>query len=263
MRLNKFQAFVAVGLMLPIGSASAWMSKDEKLRFDALNVQVEGIDSRTDRLERLIENSNLQQMFLHTQSLDKENRRLRGTVEELNHQIEQMKQRQRELYLDMDKRLQAVESRGSSMMGSMMPDHQTDHEPIATDTLLDEQSQYSQAFELLKSGQHQSAIQEFQKFLQNYPDSGLAANAQYWLGEAHYGARQYEQAVREFETVRTTFAGSAKVPDASLKLAYSYYELKQWNGARSVLQEIIDNYPDTSVARLASDRLKRMKREGH
>ena len=272
MRLNKLQISSIAVLMLLAGSASAWMSKDEKARFEGLSTYVDGInahaekaDARIERLERLIESSNLQQMYLRIQSLDDQNRQLQGKIEELNYLIGQMKQRQRELYLDMDKRLQAVESRGGSMgMGTVAPEPAVAGDAMmSADTVLDEQSQYRQAFELLKSGQYEPAIQAFQTFLQNYPDSGLAANAQYWLGEANYGARHYEQAVREFEKVRTAFAESAKVPDASLKLAYSYYELKQWDGARSVLKEIISRYPETSVARLAGDRLNRMQREGH
>ncbi|RUM93705.1 MAG: tol-pal system protein YbgF, partial [Thiothrix sp.] len=72
-----------------------------------------------------------------------------------------------------------------------------------------------------------------------------------------------EQAVREFEKVRTLYPNAAKVGDASLKLAYSYYELQQWDGARSVLEEINKNFAGSTVAKLASQRLKRMKREGH
>ena len=99
--------------------------------------------------------------------------------------------------------------------------------------------------------------------MQRFPQSPLAANAQYWLGEAYYGAKQYAQAIKEFEKVRTLYPNSPKVPDATLKLGYSYYALKKWKSARSALKEVVERWAGTSVAKLAEQRLKRMRREGH
>ena len=48
-----------------------------------------------------------------------------------------------------------------------------------------------------------------------------------------------------------------------LKIGYSQYELQQWAAARTTLQSVVNQYPGTTAARLAADRLSRMTREGH
>jgi tol-pal system protein YbgF len=88
-------------------------------------------------------------------------------------------------------------------------------------------------------------------------------NAQYWLGEAHYAYRQYNEALVEFQRLISKYPDSSKVPGARLKIAYVYYELKNWPAARESLQQVIKLFPDTSLARTASERLERMTREGH
>jgi len=257
-------------LLMVVLQPSAWarMNKQEAERFEQMVSRLEQAESRSES-----NNRRQQQMFQRLESMGTENRSLRGEIEQLNHQISQMGKRQRELYLDMEQRLQALESNSSGsapVSGKTSKNNGGDEssEPFVQDSgnadsaPQDEQSHYHRAFELLKSGQHQPAITGFQKFLETYPESTVAANAQYWLGEAHYGAAQFEQAVREFEKVRTVYPKAAKVGDASLKLAYSYYELQQWDGARSVLEEINKNFAGSTVAKLANERLKRMKREG-
>lgn len=247
-----------LALLMASAPVSARMNKEETVRVDAM-------EARLARTERLLESQGLQEMYLRLESLDAENRSLRGEIEQMRYQVEQMRQRQRELYLDMDQRLQAVESRasgfGSAPVAEEIPG--ISGMEAAETARMDEQGQYRTAFELLKGGDNTGAINGFNRFLEQYPESGLASNAQYWLGEASYGARNFSQAVREFEKVRTLYPDSSKVADASLKLAYSYYELKKWNSARSVLQEIQERFSDSTAAKLAQKRLERIKREGH
>ncbi|MGF1548736.1 MAG: tol-pal system protein YbgF [Thiotrichales bacterium] len=239
---------------------------------DALN----SLDARIQRLERALEGEvGLPQMLIRLDALEQENRALRGKLEELNYMVEQLNQRGRELYLDHDKRLQQLETRPHGSSGTSFESGTIEPSPetgistsmapgVSTEApQLDEQTQYRQSFDLLKNGQYDSAAQSFLLFIQQFPSSGLVANAQYWLGEAYYGSGSYAKAVSEFEKVRSVHPSSPKIPDASLKLGYSYYELKQWSNARQVLNEIVQNFPGSTVAKLADERLRRMQREGH
>jgi len=72
-----------------------------------------------------------------------------------------------------------------------------------------------------------------------------------------------EEALAQFQVVLSAYPRSRKIPDALLKIGYSYYELEQWDGARSALQTVRDEHPDSTAARLAEQRLKRMDDEGH
>ncbi len=228
-------------------------------------------ESRLQRLESLLEGEvGLPQMLLRLDAVEQENRALRGKLEELNYKLEQLNQREKELYLDHDKRIQQLEARGAhpagvgvSPVAGGVPGAGTATAAAPEVGQLDEQTQYRQAFDLLKNGQYDASAQSFVQFMQNFPNSTLVQNAQYWLGEAYYGAGKYEQAAKEFEKVRANYPNSPKIPDASLKLGYSYYELKNWSSARTVLKEIVQNFPGSTVAKLADERLRRMQREGH
>ncbi len=61
----------------------------------------------------------------------------------------------------------------------------------------------------------------FQQFLQSYPQSSLADNAQYWLGESYYVTRDFQNAAAAFQTVLDRWPDSRKAPDALLKLGYT------------------------------------------
>jgi tol-pal system protein YbgF len=121
---------------------------------------------------------------------------------------------------------------------------------------------YQAAFELLKEQRYEPAALAFQQFLVAFPDSELADNAQYWLAESHYVTQQFEQALGEFRVVIETFGSSRKVPDALLKMGYCNYELKRWDAARGSLTRVQRDYPETTAARLAGQRLERMDEEG-
>ena len=151
-------------------------------------------------------------------------------------------------------------SGASSQMGMAATPEMSASSVIAGDS---EQSAYRTAFEDLKRRDYNSAMRGFETFLQSYPQSSLSPNAQYWLGESAYGAGAYKRAANEFEKVIRLFPDSSKKDDASLKLGYSYYELREWGKARTVLKDLMMSSSGSTVGKLAAERLKRMKREGH
>jgi len=125
-----------------------------------------------------------------------------------------------------------------------------------------EQEAYKAAFNLLKVGKYDEAILSYSDFLSKYPNGTYAPNAQYWLGEANYVTRQFPVAIEEFKKVINRYPESRKLPDAMLKIGYIHYELKQSDDARRVLTELTKKFPGTTAARLAENRLQRMKLEG-
>ncbi len=126
-----------------------------------------------------------------------------------------------------------------------------------------ERSAYEDAFNtLLKSPKE--AVPAFRSFLKTYPNSALAASAQYWIGEALYAEKDFKGAVEEFLVVLKEYKGSDKAPDAALKLGYSFYELKDWEKARKTLEDVISFFPNSKEnAAKAKDRLDKMTAEGH
>ena len=132
----------------------------------------------------------------------------------------------------------------------------------AADPVL-EQPVYKQAFDLLMQRRYDEAKQAFRAFLSQYPNGRLAANAQYWVGEASYVTRDFATALDEFTKVVQNFPTSTKVSDSLLKIAFIQYEQKQWVDARKTLESIVDQYASSTAARLALKRLDRMRIEGN
>lgn len=127
----------------------------------------------------------------------------------------------------------------------------------------DEKPAYDRAFQHLKELRYAEAAEGFAAFLDRYPDSEYADNAQYWLGESYYVTRNYDLALDAFNQLLERYSGSPKVADAMLKIGYTHYELENWDQARDALRQVQADYPNTTLARLAENRLRALRLEGH
>ena len=148
----------------------------------------------------------------------------------------------------------------SSVTGITTPETQA-REVVASPEA--EKEAYDRAFQALKDLKYADAAQLFLTFLEQYPVSDYADNAQYWLGESYYVTRNYDIALEAFQELLSAHPNSPKVADGLLKIGYTHYELKQWDQARAALVQVQQQYPDTTLARLAGSRLRSMKLEGH
>jgi tol-pal system protein YbgF len=248
-----------------------------------LEQRVNVLDKRVARMENKIQV--LLDMLRRLESIQRDIQLLRGDSERSLHEMELVKGRQRQLYMDIDQRLQALEggsaaNKGSQRQQRKRSDSQAGTEAVAAldetgaerqdtqssttgESKPEEQQAYKRGLSLVKEKRYADAIKAFSAFLNEYPQSDAADNAQYWLAEANYGNRNYPAALVEFKKVVENYPKSSKVPGAALKLGYSHYELAQWDQARKVLTSLKNEYPQTAASRLAEERLKRMKREGH
>ena len=217
-------------------------------------------ERRLQRLERILENQILVEMLDRMEALQTELQALRGASETHTNKIEGLKRRQKELYLDLDRRMQEMERTGGAPVAPAVPGAAADANATADANI--EQSAYERAFRMLQEGRYDQAEGEFQTFLQAYPNGRYAANAQYWLGEVYYLKRDFDKAVIEFSKVIDGYPNSTKRANALLKKGFVHYEKSEWADARSSLQAVKQQYPETSAARLASNRLRQMSAEG-
>ncbi len=219
---------------------------------DPVLLKLAEIDRRLAALERVVQNDSLVNLVGSVDRLQQDLDGVRGTVEELGFAAESTSKRQRELYIDLDKRIESLEKGGASqsVVNPGLP------VPGGSD-----EGNYRAAFELLKEGRYDPAAAAFKEFLNTYPDSALADNAQYWLAESYYVSQKFAEALPAFERVVNGFPDSAKVPDALLKIGYCNYELENWGEARTALARVESEFSDTTAARLASQRLARMRSE--
>ncbi len=118
------------------------------------------------------------------------------------------------------------------------------------------QSDYQQAFDLLRQGRYGSAVTGLQGFIQRHPQSSLVPDAYYWLGQAQYVLGQNDAALKSLDTVQTRFSQSSKAPEAMLRMAEIYQAIGQSGKARVVLDKIIKRYPSTPSAQKAEAQLQ-------
>jgi tol-pal system protein YbgF len=251
-------------VMLPVMLTGCMMVPPEE---DPVYLKQVEIDNRLVRVERIIDNQGLMNLMGQLEALQKENQALRNEVETLSNSLEQGGERERQLYMDLDQRLQAVEQRASAQARANADKPVLEGGSLAPGELPvpggGDRANYQAAFELLKQGRYDQASLAFRQFLAAFPGSNLSDNAQYWLAESHYVTQKYKEALPEFETVISKYPQSRKIPDALLKIGYCNYELKRFDAARKALSSVVQDYKETTAARLAAQRLEAMAREGH
>lgn len=248
------------------------------------------LSGRLARVEKILDNRALLDMLELLESLKTEVNSLRGEIELQTHTVDQLKQKQRELYTDIDRRLQRIESNKattSSAPDLKVLDTAANQDDVTTETPSGEQglvvetssdltdnkepvikakvadpqkagAEYQRAFKLLKESRYDQAQKAFKAFLRDYPDSDYSDNAQYWLGETNYVMQKYDIAINEYQTLLNTFPNSKKVSHALLKIGYSYAELGNAADAEKTLTEVMKQYPGTTAARLADERLRKI-----
>lgn len=114
---------------------------------------------------------------------------------------------------------------------------------------------YSQAYADYARGNHDLAIQAFQEYLKNYPDTDFSDNAQYWIGECHYGKQRYSEAVEAWNTLLRDFPSSDKLPDARVKKGMALERLGRRSQALVEYRYVVDRYPNSPAARIAREKL--------
>lgn len=245
------------------------------------------LEARIARLEQLLESQALADMLVQLTKLQSETQRLNGDAELQSHEIEGLKKRQRDAYLDTDRRLRDIEKALEAKEAGVAPEKDPasvvppaaaaplSPPPVATPStaalpsvanaagVSREQSMYQRALDALKKGRHDQAISDFQEFLTHYPKSEFTSNAYYWLGEANYATRHYEAAITHFKKVINTYPGSSKVADSTLKLGFAYHELGEREQARKILSDVVSRYPNTRVAKFAAERLQKIKNDSN
>jgi tol-pal system protein YbgF len=236
---------------------------------DPVQIKLKDLDTRLARIERVVANQSLLDLANQGESLRNDLRAMHNDVDQLTNGLEASRKQQRDLYADIDRRMKALEARGGGAsagaagsidMGSGASGAAGD---VSSTSGSDDKAAYQAAFGLLKDSQYDRAIAAFQKFLVSFPDSQLADNAQYWLGEAYYVNKSFPEAQAAFQRVVDKYPQSRKRPDALLKIGYCQYELKQWDLAKATLSQVATQFSDTPAGHLAQQRLDRMATEQH
>lgn len=246
-----------------------------------------------ERVTRLENQANVENQSAGQSNLDQQNRMvqlqtevqsLRNVVETLQNEIEQLKQRSREQYIDLDGRLGRIEGNPAAAAPkspaatapaavakpaapaatgfSDVPSPGANAAPVSADPAAPvdpaaEEAAYQAALDaLVERFEAADSARLFSAFLRDYPSSALVPNAYYWLGESYYVTQNYDLALEAFQTLLSQHPGSRKEADALLKLGYCQIALGQRAAGEATLRDVTSRHAGTDAAGKAESRLR-------
>ncbi|WP_420266549.1 tol-pal system protein YbgF [Candidatus Magnetominusculus dajiuhuensis] len=115
---------------------------------------------------------------------------------------------------------------------------------------------YDEAMKDFNGGKYKESREKFNRIVKEFPTSSLAASGNFWIGETYFKEGSYEDAILSYDIVVKKYPNSDKVPAAKLKQALAFIEIKDPKPARTILQQIIDDYPHTPEAEQAKKQLQ-------
>jgi tol-pal system protein YbgF len=211
-------------------------------------------------VDRAADRGALLELASQIETLRGEMARMRGQLEVLANQAETAESRQKQLYLDIDTRLRKLEQfREQQAAVPEKPAAPPPPQPAEAEPSPAEAKAYQAALDQFKLGNYSLAVAAMQGFLVTYPNSPLAANAQYWIGMAYSGQRDYKSAIAAQRKLLTSWPDSPKAPDAMLSIASAQETMGDRKAAQKTLEDLIARYPGSSSATSAKQRLAASK----
>jgi TolA-binding protein len=126
----------------------------------------------------------------------------------------------------------------------------------------EEQQSLQRAVKHIDEQQYDQATRVLIALLRSNPHSAIADEAWFWLGEARYLLGAFSEAVEAFETLLLYFVDSRLVPNAKLKLGLTQIELRQFEAARTTLNELLSEKVDDQIKLTAQKALGRVDAAG-
>jgi tol-pal system protein YbgF len=242
----------------------------KNLKLAQANTQFESrLDSDMTKRERQVRDQ-LAGMSAEMDRLNEEIRLIRGMLEETDYKLksrlgstddqsqvgaeklektldrlaERLTRIERYLNLEMAEKKPATTSKSSEQQAPVK---------LSTDMEL-----YKAAKQSLEDGDVEIALERFKKLVSRYPNSSVADNAQFWIGEIFYREKWYDKAIIEYDEVIKKYPKGNKVQAALLKQGLSFSNKGDKTHARLILQELIKKYPQSTEAKIAQKKLKEL-----
>lgn len=218
------------------------------------DVSSSAMSEQLTQLKRLMQARGAAQVNLQQQviELQDELSALKGESETHAHKLDQIVERQRELYIEIERRLTNIQAPQQAPVAV----NTTSSSDSSYGVSLSESEAYDQAVNLiLKERRYDEAIPEFKRFIKSFPQSVYIANAHYWLGQLLFNKSLFSDAKTHFDQVIRFFPDSSKRSDSMLKQATVMQKLGDQAAAKVLFEQVISEYPDSTSASLAKSRL--------
>lgn len=124
----------------------------------------------------------------------------------------------------------------------------------------DPKASYQAALQDYRDRKYDQALGGFTEILLMSPESDLADNAQYWIGECYYGLDNFQQALAEFQKV-FSYPGTEKGDDAQLKIGFCYFKLGDKDQALREFNRLLTDYPDSEYVARAKAKIELLEKK--
>ena len=161
---------------------------------------------------------------------------------------------------DLFEQMGRLEGKLDEVMGRFNQVQQRGPQPLGAAAGPDANQLYEQAAQDLIQGRYPLALQGFREYAQRFPNTDLADNAQYGVGECLFAEAQFDSAAIEYERIESLYPQGDRVPAGLWKLALCREKLGEAVQARKVLDKLVKAFPLSGEAQLARDRLAKPKR---
>lgn len=220
------------------------------------------------------------ELFFMIEDLQMQIKSLRGVIEEQGNEIHHLKRNAKARYLDLDSRVQNLTKKisarpvvneasaantaplpvkrpaeiGSKSMNQLSTADSNDSGALGAVRVTSSQEEkdfYQSAYALIKEKKFEESVARLHEFIDKFPDSPLAGNAYYWLGEVYLVLPKLEQARQAFSIVVQAYPEHSKVADSLFKLGVAYDRLQNAAESQKYLTEVQKRYPESTAAKLA------------
>ena len=229
------------------------------------------MEKRLENIERLLQSNGLLDMLQQIELLQQEVANLRGEIEVNNHVLDQMKNRQRDSYTDIDRRLQSIENPET---GNQSPAAKTsDSNPpletlgqVETITPPKNLDQTQAAAVALTLEQTETQVPEQQAVtttesvstttsettqrpepepVKNTVSDEVQIQAEYQQAFKLLKQSQYDQAIKAFDTFLQTHPENQYSDNAQYWMAEALYVKRQYEDAIKEYSNLVSNYPES------------------
>ena len=187
------------------------------------------------------------ELSLSNDKLVQENQDLRGQIEELKKDKEELSESLKSYYTELNSRLQKLEPQDIEVEG------------VKGTSQPGEKEAYDEALKLFQSGDLTNANKTLTEFINKYPSSPYWPLAKYWLANTQYAQKDYKPAIATAQSLIKRYPEHPRVAPALYTIASCQVELGQKSEARKTLDSIIKNYPNTKAAENAAASLSKLK----
>jgi len=269
---HSFSGSFVLLLVLGVGVGPAWGVSKEIVQLqtqvqqlqEAMTAMQRSFDERmgvmknlveqdTDAINKAVSALNSLQTVLQKQQTDAgaKSDQLSGQIQALNDTMDELKVRLAKVSKQLED-MQAAQQSLAAQQAQTNAQQQALKDAPPPDVL------YNNGLRDYNGGKNDLALQEFSDYIKYYPNTDLAGNSYYYLGEIQFKQANYQQAAQSYDQVLQNFPSGNKAASAQLKKGFALLELGKQDDGVTELRHLVQRYPHAPEALQARERLHKL-----